>query len=68
MKIRDLKVGVHKVNVEGVAFNVSVVDHCGIKGIAGFQDGQKIPRKGKHLMLTENIRAWIEKMELDGPK
>jgi hypothetical protein len=32
------------------------------------QHGQKIPRKGKHLMLTENVRAWIEKMELDGPK
>lgn len=45
-------------------FNLSVVDGCGVMAVAAFMPGQKIPRRGKHLLLTDSVRNWIGQMEL----
>lgn len=69
MKIEDLSLGIHKVSVEGVVFNISVVESYGVKGIIGFKGHQKVPPKSKHYLLTENVQEWIKKMILlDGAK
>ncbi len=67
MKIDDLKIGVHRVKHKDesgeITFNLSVINVIGgIKGVCGFSDNKK-PRNAKHLMLTDEIRNWIGRME-----
>lgn len=67
MKIQDLKVGIHRAQIcdslGTIEFNLSVIDWIGGKAVAGFS-GNKPPRKGKHLLLSDNVRNWIDKIEL----
>lgn len=67
MKISELKPGISQVQITDsggtVRFSLSVVDILGVKGVAGFQDG-KPPSKGKHLLLSPNVRNWIEQMKI----
>lgn len=64
MDASELKPGIYTVKVEGVTFNISVIYDAPVKGIAGYQIGEKPPRRGKHLLFTDNVRNWISRMEL----
>lgn len=64
MNPSNLFPGIYRVKIDDLEFNLSVVMGFGLNGVAGYQDGEKRPRRGKHLMLTDSIRNWIERMEL----
>ena len=67
MKLNQLTTGIHKVRISDsggiIEFNISVVSIFGVLGIAAFNDGEKIPRKCKHLISSNDVRNWIEKMK-----
>lgn len=67
MNPSTLHPGIYPVRIKAHNFapiecNLSVRERCGIIGVATFRDGEKPPRK--HLMLTEFVREWIERMEI----
>ena len=68
MKANQLTPGIHAVRISDslgtVDFNLSVVQSVGMLGVAAFKPGQKIPARGKHLMLSDSVRNWIGEMEL----
>lgn len=46
-------------------FIISGVEKDGVIGIIGFECGKKRPRRGKHYLLSSEVReAWLSRMEL----
>lgn len=44
-------------------FMLSVVDAIGgIRGVRGYEIGEKPPLHGKHLMLSPSVRNWLEEL------
>ncbi len=68
MKIYELTVGIHPVKISDesgtVRFKLSVVSSCGLLGVAAFT-GRHVPRKDKHLLLSDPVRDWIERMDYE---
>ncbi len=69
MNIGQLRPGIYPVRITDsigtVEFNLSVVSGVGgLRGFAGFQHGQKAPKRGAHRLLDSAIFNWVEQMQL----
>ncbi len=68
MNPSELRPGIYRVKHTdesgSIEMNLSVRDCLGLNFVAGFFPGEKPPRKGKHKMMTANVRQWIERMEI----
>lgn len=68
MNIDQLKPGIYHVRIRDPHgpenFNLSVVEGCGVVAVAAFMPDRGVPRRGKHLLLTDTVRNWIAEMEL----
>lgn len=64
----ELTVGIHPVKIEDesgtVRFKLSVMSSCGLLGVAAFT-GRHVPRKDKHLLLSDPVRDWVERLEFE---
>ena len=64
MNPSELRPGIYRVKIKDIKFNLSVIDSIGIIGVAGYFETEKQPKRGKHLLLTENVRNWISEIGL----
>ncbi len=70
MKPHHLEPGVYHVHIRDRSrqnvigdFNLSVFRLNGMNVVAGFDHGQPRPPIGKHIMLTEGAREWVDSMD-----
>lgn len=60
-------VGIHEVRHPDrpTPFRLSVMlDRFGcLTGVAGFEHGQPVPKRGRHLLLTDSVHCWIEELQ-----
>lgn len=70
MNPAKLQAGIYRIRIRGtkqqpgdLEFNLSVRECFGLRFVAGYT-GDKPPRKGKHLSMTNSVRNWIETMEI----
>lgn len=46
------------------AFRLSVIESSGVLGVASFAEGDKPPKRNRHLLLSLTVRAWLEELTL----
>jgi hypothetical protein len=67
MDLTNLKVGIYTVKhpEREKPFMLSIVKELGcIWGVAGYEIGEKVPRRRKHLMLSESVKKWLGELEI----